>query len=501
MSQFPRLSRTRWTVGLIFAGLFAFLGFGMWGGFPVFDDAYLVLFLRESTLETLAAHHSHRPLFGQLLKWSAAAFGLDRGPYVAMALALWAILAWQTARLARRVRPDDALLPSLAALLVLTPVLVTTQFTTATTVLSVNLPVSLVLAALLTCLAADAPVGRTRGLGAALLVAGAVAISEYGIAAGFAAAAFLAARRRVRDAGWVAAGTVAGYAVFRAFSHLEVRAKQVPSVQIRNFLGEPHLAALRFVDGLWHSLAGGWAWAAGAIYIEPDSRSTILGVLAAGVVGAVFAAIDRRPAGFGGDRVPLTAFAVSVAAGILPVALANRNVRSFDPYESRYLLPILPFSALALAGSVRSLTPLRLRRAATSIVAGLAVYWVIVAAFQTRNFQSRLQELGDRLRPLLRDPGIVVAVVPDRTLDGSDLTPKVTWTWSDADARRVWVMPDDSAEALFGSRVDCRGAERIDLPPALMQTERNGPVSHLVWVSPKGKGVDALEPYCVGPVR
>jgi len=473
----------------------------MWGGFPVWDDAYLVLFLRESTLETLVANHSHRPLFGQLLKWSAAAFGLDRGPYVAMALALWAILAWQTARLARRVRPDDALLPSLAALLVLTPVLVTTQFTTATTVLSVNLPVSLVLAALLTCLAADAPVGRTRGLGSALLVAGAVAISEYGIAAGFAAAAFLAARRRVRDAGWVAAGTVAGYAVFRAFSHLEVRAKQVPSVQIRNFLGEPHLAALRFVDGLWHSLAGGWAWAAGAIYIEPDSRSTILAVLAAGVVGAVFAAIDRRPAGFGGDRVPLTAFAVSVAAGILPVALANRNVRSFDPYESRYLLPILPFSALALAGSVRSLTPLRLRRAATSIVAGLAVYWVIVAAFQTRNFQSRLQELGDRLRPLLRDPGIVVAVVPDRTLDGSDLTPKVTWTWSDADARRVWVMPDDSAEALFGSRVDCRGAERIDLPPALMQTERNGPVSHLVWVSPKGKGVDALEPYCVGPVR
>ncbi len=208
----------------------------MWGGFPVWDDAYLVLFLRESTLETLAAHHSHRPLFGQLLKWSAAAFGLDRGPYVAMALALWAILAWQTARLARRVRPDDAFLPSLAALLVLTPVLVTTQFTTATTVLSVNLPVSLALAALLTCLAADAPVGRTRGLGAALLVAGAVAISEYGIAAGFAAAAFLAARRRVRDAGWVAAGMVAGYAVFRAFSHVEVRAKQLPSVQIRNFL-------------------------------------------------------------------------------------------------------------------------------------------------------------------------------------------------------------------------------------------------------------------------
>ena len=229
----------------------------MWGGFPVWDDAYLVLFLRESTLETLAAHHSHRPLFGQLLKWSAAAFGLDRGPYVAMALALWAILAWQTARLARRVRPDDALLPSLAALLVLTPVLVTTQFTTATTVLSVNLPVSLVLAALLTCLAADAPVGRTRGLGAALLVAGAVAISEYGIAAGFAAAAFLAARRRVRDAGWVAAGTVAGYAVFRAFSHLEVRAKQVPSVQIRNFLGEPHLAPCA------SSMGSGTAWRAG----------------------------------------------------------------------------------------------------------------------------------------------------------------------------------------------------------------------------------------------
>ena len=387
VSQFPRLSRTRWTVGLVFAGVFGFLGFGMWGGFPVWDDAYLVLFLRESTLETLVANHSHRPLFGQLLKWSAAAFGLHRGPYVAMALALWAILAWQTARLARRVRPGDAFLPSLAALLVLTPVLVTTQFTTATTVLSVNLPVSLALAALLTCLAADEPVGRTRGLGAALLVAGAVMISEYGIAAGFAGAAFLRRPPTCSRRGWVAAGMVAGYAVFRAISHVEMRAKQLPSVQIRNFLAEPHFAALRFIDGLWHSLAGGWAWAAGAIRIEVHSRSTILGVLAAGVVGAVFAAIDRRRSGFGADRIPLMALAVSVAAGILPVALANRNVTSLDPYQSRYLLPVLPFSALALAGGVRSLHAAPFAAGGrTSIVAGLAVYWVIVAAFQTRNF-------------------------------------------------------------------------------------------------------------------
>ena len=65
-----------------------------------------------------------------------------------------------------------------------------------------------------------------------------------------------------------------------------------------------------------------------------------------------------------------------------------------------------------------------------------------------------MEEIGALLRPLVRDSaGITVAVVPDRwKLDGSDITPKVTWTWSDEDARRVWVMPASRGADEFGPR-------------------------------------------------
>ena len=114
-----------------------------------------------------------------------------------------------------------------------------------------------------------------------------------------------------------------------------------------------------------------------------------------------------------------------------------------------------------------------------------------------------MEEIGALLRPLVRDSsGITVAVVPDRwRLDGSDMTPKVTWKWSDADGRRVWVMPASRAAEEFGKRGGCHGTDAIALAPELMSTPRVGPLSHLVWLAAWGRTVGELEPYCLGPVR
>ena len=495
------VKRLRW--GFLFVGVFGLIAYGMWTGFPVWDDSYLVLFLRESTLDNLTAHHSHRPVFGWLLRMSAAAFGLHPGPYIVMAIGLWALLAWQTARLARRLRPGDGVLPPLGALLVLAPILVATQFTTATTVLSVNLPVSMAVAALLVCLAAEEPIGRGRGLGVAALLIGAVTISEYGLAAGCAAVAFLAVRRRFRDAGWVAAGIAAGYALFRAVGRVEMRAKQLPSVQVGKLLREPHLAVLRFLEGLWHSLVGAWASAAGSIRLEADSRSTLFAAVAGVAVAWLFFASDRRESVLD-PAAPRSwpALAAAVAAGILPVVGANRAIVSADPYNSRYLLPVLPFAALFVALGLRLLTRVQARRTAVAIAAGVAVYSLIIGTFQTRALQERMEAIGARLRPLVRDPGIAVAVVPDLFgLDDADMTPKITWKWSDAEAAHAWVIPEEVALEFFGPRAACRDTTRIETPFELMTTGRKGPVSHLVWLSPWGTRPFELEPYCVGPVR
>ena len=112
-----------------------------------------------------------------------------------------------------------------------------------------------------------------------------------------------------------------------------------------------------------------------------------------------------------------------------------------------------------------------------------------------------MEEVGALLRPLVGDsPGITVAVVPDEwRLDGSDMTPKVTWRWGDADARRVWVMPASLAAAEFGTRGRCHGTDVIALAPELMSTTRAGALSHLVWLTAKGRAPRELEPYCLNP--
>src|SRR5262249_21895345 len=159
----------------------------------------------------------------------------------------------------RRLFPGERDIAPLSAILTLTPILVTTQYTTATTLLPCNLPVSLCIAALLLCLRGDAgDRERARLFGAFVLVGGAVAVSEYGIAAGAAAIALLLVLRRPKAAGVVLVGLIFGYVVFRLTGDVTARMKQTPSVQIDKFLKRPHAALFRFLEGMWHCLVGAW---------------------------------------------------------------------------------------------------------------------------------------------------------------------------------------------------------------------------------------------------
>jgi hypothetical protein len=466
----------------------------------------MVLFLREASVKALVAQHPHRPLFGLLLGWATRLFGTRPGPYIAMAAAFWALLAGQTTRLCRRLVPTASVAAPLAGLLTLAPILVSTQYTTATTVLPANLPVSLALAALLLSLTETGEPRWPKLCAAATLVAASVLLSEYGIAAAAAAVALLIVCRRLRTAVAFVLGAAVGYALFRATADLSVRVKQSPSAQLGTLLGHPHVAILRFLEGLWACLAGAWAGAAGTIRFSVYDRSTLLAAL----VGAGAAAILFFHAGGNGttrsgpfeNRAGVSLLA-AVAAGILPVVLANRSLTSGDPYETRYLLPVLPFAAAAVAlGLVRSASE-RWRRGILAAAAFVAAYRVVAGAFETRQEQQRMEEIGALLRPLVRDSsGITVAVVPDKwKLDGSDMTPKVTWKWSDTDARRVWVMPASRAAEEFGARGGCHGTDAIALAPELMSTPRVGALSHLVWLSAWGRTTGQLEPYCVGPVN
>lgn len=201
------------------------------------------------------------------------------------------------------------------------------------------------------------------------------------------------------------------------------------------------------------------------------------------------------------DR-PGMGLVLAIVAGILPVVLANRSAVSADSYDSRYLLPVLPFVSIAVVYGLDRLTTPRLRPVVEAALAFLAAYRIVVGAFEARQEQARMEEFGELLRPLVQgSPGITVAVVPDRWLDGSDMTPKVTWRWNSGDARRLWVMPASRAATEFGPRQACHGTDRISLARELLSTGRDGPVSHLVFASPWDGAVGGLEPYCIGAMR
>lgn len=495
-----------WLFGVLFALMLGAVAFGAWAGFPVNDDAYLVLFLRETGVGSLAEAHPARPIYGILLEGVAGLVGLHRAPYVGIGIAFWALLAWQTNRLSRRLFPQQTTFGALAALLILAPILVSTQYTTVTTLIPANLPVSLSLAALLICLR-EGSERRPGALAAAMcFVAAAGTISEYGIATCMAAAALLWMLRRRRAAVFLSLGAAAGYLVFRAVGDLSVRPKQLPSEQLGKFFSNPLTGVFRLVEGVWSCLLGAYGTAAGAVRIDSESRSTILAALvglAAAILIGRLCRLRRTAEAEEGAGTVFLGLALAVAAGLLPVVLANRSPVSTDPYESRYLLPVLPFAVITTAYGLHRVAVPRFRPWAAAILAFLAGYGAVTGAFGARNEQRRMEELGRALQPLVRaSSGITVAVCPDRErLDGADMTPKVTWRWTDAEARRAWVMPLNEARPLFGTRASCRDTDRIDLPRYLLSTRRVGPLSHLVWVPMDAGFRSGIEPYCCGGAR
>ena len=205
----------------------ALIAFGTVAAFPEWDDAYLVLFLREASPEkALAAAHPNRPLYGQMLRPSAALFGLHPLPYAG--LKSFSGLAWPGRPRGSRSASSRGFCgaPLLAVLLVLSPMLVKIQYTTVTSLLPVNLPVSLCLGALLLALG---PVTGRRRLIAGAMVLLATLVSEYGLATTAAAAAVLLLSRRRRAAAELGVASVLGYSIFVATADLAQRSVQDPT--------------------------------------------------------------------------------------------------------------------------------------------------------------------------------------------------------------------------------------------------------------------------------
>ena len=473
-------------------------------GYPVFDDAYYLMALREGAARDFVAQHRDRPVYGALLQAAANTFGRAEAPCVALAVGFWALLAWQTHRLWKHLFPEQAELSPLAAALAFAPLLVEIQFTTVTTVFPVILPVTLCLAAVLILLARRPDETPRDWIIAAILTALAALISEYAIAAAAACGALLIGLRRFRSASVIALSAGLGYLAFRLVADISDRPKVDSAARLGEALASLWTTLSQWVSALAYTLAGAYGRAISEFRLDWDSRGTWIAALAGAVAAAGAAAWLRPPQALApsGERSRhLFALLFAVALGLGVVVLANSNPLSADPYRSRYRLPVVPFAVVATLAALDRVVRPRYRAVVFASLAFLAAWRMADGAFRVRREQLLMEDVGRRLLPLVQGSnGLVIGVVPDQQmLAYSDITPKVTKRWTDRDSGRVLVLPHSEAEEVIGIRLACLSPDTIDLRVKRDSGVRYGSLDVLVWV-PIGKhGAGTPEPYCLAP--
>lgn len=442
-----------------------------------------------------------RPVCGVLIQLCTLAADGHKAIYIAIAILSWLWLAAAAAGLWDALFPEWTRASSAVALATVAPIVTRIQFTTVTTVFPVVVPVALVLTALVLLLRnPEGKGGYGNGILAAVMVAGAIVMSEYGLATTIAATTLLLVLRRWHSIVSLSGGAAIGYLVFRAISNVALRGATDPDVQFAQLLRHPWLYPPKVLSSIWYCTIGAWARAASEVALDWNSKSTLLAVLAGLTIAAmtaIFVGERREPEAVDGFRRRLLALVAAVTAGRLPAVIVM-GWPAIKIYPSRFQLPILAFASCTIVAVILAVTKPRYRPLALSAFFFLAAYQLVVRAFEQRTLQCELERFGENLRPHMRSGGLVVVIVPDRLELMQVEILKAAEKWSADEANRLWVERPDEALRLFGPRSGCRSLESIHLEtPLLRWPLPHDKISRILW-APSSSEKDALEPYFTG---
>lgn len=530
--QVPALARASASV-LALALICVPLTIGAIWAFPLWDDAWLWLLVHEHGTGLIAASEADRPVMGAL--WALLATSepaLWRASFVAQAL-LWPLFGLMAARLWTFLFPHLRPYAMVVGCLTVAPILCKMQMVTVNIPLGQLLSVSLGYGALLLLLRfVTAEDGRGRvALGVSLPLLGlGILVTEYALPVVVAMVAFFwvyarqvaepaTTARAWRAMLWILLTAGVAYALYFVMADYSARPRggnYKPSYILK--LGSTHLLHFPFkvVEGMWRSVAGGVLSALGKV-----SLNSPLGLLAAAYGGLVAGLLYygsrhaprdvASPSGHTFRKPAVLPLIVAFVAGLLPtVAMARIPWMAGDGMASRFELPLLPLSAILVM--VASLGMVRRRFWAVPVllfgfVAGYATCTEVWAAIRERH---QMAVIGAALRPYVAAEGYTVAAVllPERSLGPQrpyELTARLAATWPPDVRQRFWAYrfgglppiqrPDLEAEAIFGSRGDCKA------PPTfrwkVRYLTRDGPLRQLLWVRPHPDGAVSVEPYCI----
>jgi hypothetical protein len=522
LCHYPALQTT-----LVCLPVLILLAAGVWFVFPVTDDAWLLLLVKEAGHGTIRPTLANRPLFGALLDMLSHSITLYRVSGLVSSLLIWLLFAIVTARLWNWLHPDEPEFGPAAALLAISPVIVLTQLTTYTVTLPIN--VGMVLGYLAFFAVANPepysePAFRFRLAVAVLLLAIAAVLSEYAVATAGIGCVLLGCRIRSEGPAWkrylfgvgaLTGGLVLGTLAFRLTADLSSIPQNTFGGGLRLLWDERYDLPFLAVNAVWRSLAGAAIFAFSQVRLSWYEKSTIAsalaGVLSASVLYGIVTA--ARPPFPESDKnrsrqMPWFGYTLALAIGLSPVILRSPSVGSAGPdahveeYGTRMYLTAAPIAACIAVDFLRNVLRRRWQWVVIvgiGFVAGHATFRHVWSSYSDRRDVRLLSAV---VMPYVEaSPGMTLVVLSEYLGRDYQITGQATVDWSPESSRKVWFVWEGRLASLLGHPMDrgalCSGG--IEANIRALGVRRAGTFSQVLYVDSTARRLD-VEPYCVGTV-
>ena len=483
------------------------IAYGAYKAFPLYDDGWISLLMREHGDVHVAGTMPDRPFYAWVMMATLLPEPFRRAGMVGLTLLLWIGLAWIAVLFWKALFPSLARFSPAAACAVIAPVVVTCQLTTIVTSLQLIPPI-LVLGAVLLLLRYVQENGAWRMPVAVLAVIVGALFSEYAVPSGAAGLVLLCrplffgsdakVRRRALTAAMALGVTlVVSYVAYMRLGDIRFRPSVNPAVQVSSITRDPLAPALNLLNGTWHSILGAYGYFLGQIQIDHQSKSTILSVAFAILFacGLIWICAGRKSENE--DTAPTVidgaVLVAAVAFGLLPVAIMGRSTAMIG-FGSRFLIPILPLAAAATLAIAFHFIRGSHRWVVVGVLGLIFAYTTPMTVHGILQEHALMTKIGKAVQPLLSTAGGYTVAVVDRGGIDYEFTAKVTQSWPVAQSSKFWLYDEASGRKNLGGRQKCDQPQNISKEQR--SVVRSGPIDKVLWIETNDFKIGSIEPYC-----
>lgn len=474
--------------------------------YPTGDDGWYEL-MKLQGIESLSSSLRDRTLTSSILEAYQWIAGDPCYRLVLLHIVLWLSFSAETFLLCALIFPNRIESAYLAALFVLSPIIVKSGVVAITYDSATIVPAVVAYGGVLLCVLSVRKEGSSRPtavLGFCFCFLAGL-ISEYGFCATLAGGTFLVVSSALdifkkRTVGVflglglliVSATSYLCFSLF--FSSLDPSSKK-NVLSIKTDFTDVLSVAVSWLSHVYYINFGTTFRELGNLEYQFDSRSTLLALVSGCTVCALMwlCSSSKGNAPAAKPRRLYAAITLATAVSIFPFMLTGRN--AFSHYlNTRYFIVALPFAAVGILVFSSLITSRTTFKIAFLILAFLIGSVPVTFLSGVLRHEQKLEALGRSLQPFSSEDGIIVFVIGREENSAISLSGKLTQSWPASARTNTWIMPEADALDIFGKRPDCTMPDRFALDHRGLR--RNGVLQAIYFVDQTANGQLVMEKYC-----